>query len=243
MICRAWQQLLQQHLDGDEGADLEQHLQACPHCAAERPALRRLLDGLALLAPAVPPGGLAERITSRLCAEAGQQRRRQRQRRLIPVWALAAAALVLVALGIRMRWPAAALPQTNDPGASAVVKTPDRPPAPAPLLRDSMAQAGTALASLTRRTANETVDQTASLLPLLPAPAVEPFSPGPALETPLEPLREASAGVSDGLAPVADHARRAVSLFFRDLPMGRTEPAKPSKPAPSGAAAPASGAS
>jgi hypothetical protein len=83
-----------------------------------------------------------------------------------------------------------------------------------------MAEAGTAMAALTTRTASETVDQTRSLLPLLPTSTVEVLS-----EPPLEPLREASEGVSAGLAPVAEHARRAVGVFFRDLPMGRGEPA------------------
>jgi hypothetical protein len=116
-----------------------------------------------------------------------------------------------------------ATPRVTDPaaGPTAGAARP-QPEEPAPL-RGSVAEAGTAMAALTSRTASETVDQTRSLLPLLPTSTVEVLSAGPApLEPPLEPLREASAGVSAGLAPVAESARRAVGLFFRDLPMGRT---------------------
>jgi hypothetical protein len=228
MTCRACQQLLQRFLDGAADADLERHLASCPHCAAEQPALRKLLDGVALLRPPNPPAGLADLLTVRLCLEARRRKRLLLRRRLTALAGLAAA-LVLVALGVRTWRPAEIDPTPK--GGSPSVKAPEGDKNSAPALRDSVAEAGVAVASLTTRTADATVGQTASLLPLLPAPTVEALASAPAIEGPIEPLREASAGVSAGLAPVADSARRAVSLFIRDLPMGRTDrPSTPNKP-------------
>jgi hypothetical protein len=229
MSCHAWQHLLQQHLDGACVGEMEHHLQSCPDCAAEQPAVRRLLDGIALLAPASPPIGLADRIAEQLSLEARRQRRLRQRRLLASLGTLATAAALLIAVGIYWWRPGAE--DNRKPDAHARAHKPDaqaRGPFTSPPsrtgeggarpLRDSLAQAGTAVASLTSRAASETVDQTSSLLPLLPAPSLEPIAPEPA---PMEPLREASAEVSAGLAPVADSARRAVGLFLRDLPVGR----------------------
>jgi hypothetical protein len=215
MTCRVWQLLLQQHLDRSGDGDLEQHLKVCPECASMRPALTRLLRGVALLSPPVPPADLADRIAARLGNEARASRRR-RLRRFAPWAALAAAAVLLVVL-LATRRP---VPEPVKEGPSPTEITQPTPTQPAAPLRDSVAEAGAAVASLTSRTATKTIDQTASLLPLLPAPTMEGLSDGPTIE-PMEPLREASSGVSAGFAPVTDSARRAVSLFFRDLPMGR----------------------
>jgi predicted anti-sigma-YlaC factor YlaD len=216
MTCRDWQHLLQAHLDGTTDAGLEDHLRACPDCATQRQAIRRLLDGLALLASPAPPAGLSEHLTARLIAEDRTRRRQRLHRRLVPVLSLAAAALLVVVLG-RIFWPGPTAPVDPRP----VVRLPDPPAEP---LRDSVAQASTAVATLTARTASATVDQTATLLPLVQGAALEPLAVAPTpLDPPIQPLREATEGVSAGLAPVADSARRAVNLFFRDLPMGRTE--------------------
>jgi hypothetical protein len=223
MTCRDWQHLFQEHLDGADPAGLEEHLRACPDCVAHRPHVRQLLDGIALLGPPVPPPALTDRVTARLCAEAAARRRR---RRLTSVVALAAAALLLLALG-RVGWPFRGQPAGPVPAGPLAA-------APAEPLRDSMAQAGDAVAALTARTATATVDQTTTLLPLVTGAALDPFAvaldgarpeDGPMpMDPPMAPLREASAGVSAGLAPVADSARRAVGLFFRDLPLGSNDP-------------------
>jgi hypothetical protein len=222
MSCHAWQQLLQQHLDGGCDGELEHHLRSCPDCASEQPALRRLLDGIALLAPASPPIGLADRIAGQLAAEVRRQRQLRRRRLLGSLGALAAAAALLLVVGIRSWWPVQGegthKPEAQARGTEEPLPRPRSGEGGKEPLRDSLAQAGTAVASLTTRAASETMDQTASLLPRLPAPSLEPIAPDSA---PIEPLREASAGVSAGLAPVADSARRAVGLFLRDLPMGR----------------------
>jgi hypothetical protein len=214
MSCRTWQHLLQQHLDGAGDGELEHHLQSCPNCAAEQPAVRRLLEGIALLAPTPSPVGLADQITEQLVAQARRQRRLRQRRLLGSVGLLIAAAALLLAVGIRLWWPTPVAPDLHQTNPS-VVRQAEPPAEP---LRDSIAQASTAVASLTSRAASQTMDQTTSLLPLLPAPRLNPMA---AEAAPIEPLREASAEVSAGLAPVADSARRAVGLFLRDLPMGR----------------------
>jgi hypothetical protein len=231
MSCHAWQQLLQQHLDGRDG-ELEHHLHSCQDCAGEQPAVQRLLDGITLLAPISAPAGLAERITEQLLLDVRRQRRLRQRRLLASLGTLAAAAAVLIAVGFHSWRAERDTPEGSRTGPAVVRKEEPLPPStgrlrnPAPRsgeggerpLRDSLAQAGTAVASLTSRAASETMDQTSSLLPLLPAPSLEPIAPEAA---PMEPLREASAEVSAGLAPVADSARRAVGLFLRDLPVGR----------------------
>jgi hypothetical protein len=87
-------------------------------------------------------------------------------------------------------------------------------------LRDSVAEAGSAVASLTSRTAGATLGETAALLPLVAGPALPPLGEEvePMVEPPTRPFRAAGAGVSAGLEPVADSARRALGLFLRDLP-------------------------
>ena len=82
-------------------------------------------------------------------------------------------------------------------------------PAAAPL-RNHVARAGDAVASLTNNTASDTVKQSASSLPAHNARAdarnVRPRSS----RGWSQPMREAADGVSHGLAPVTDSAHRAV---------------------------------
>jgi hypothetical protein len=75
--------------------------------------------------------------------------------------------------------------------------------------------AGAAVASLTTRTAGETVERTKVLLPAV-EPSLGKFDLPPALDEPTRSLRGAGEGVT-ALEPVADSARRAVGLFVRDL--------------------------
>ena len=197
----AWQDLLQEHLDGDRP-----DAPALPE-SADRDALRRLLAGLDRLAPSPPPADLAARIGASLHQEA----RRRRRWRFAPAVGLVAAASLLLVLGTRLAWPV----REEAPPPNVVVR--------AEPFRDSLGRAGTALSSLTTRSAESTVENTSSLLPLVNAPTLPPM---PTLEPSVEPFVEASAGVTTGLAPVTDSAQRAVRLFLRDLPF-RPTPHKP----------------
>jgi hypothetical protein len=226
MTCRAWQHLLQQHLDGPGGAGaagaLEEHLGGCPDCVAQQAAVARFLTGLALLRPAAPPADLCDRLTRRACAEV--VRGRTRQRRVLAFTALAAAAAVLVALGVRWGGPGGGAGE-RPPAPRVAARQPEERVRP---LRDELADAGNAVAALTAREVGKTREQTRSLLPVLTAPAFEPLAAVPA---PVEPLRDASSNVSGNLAPVTESFGRAVGLFFRDLPMGKgAAPAAAPKP-------------
>jgi hypothetical protein len=87
-----------------------------------------------------------------------------------------------------------------------VTRTPD--------LRSNFAEAGSALAGLTRRAAAETVDNGRVLVPPVEVPLVLDIR----LEPAARPLDVARQGLSEGFEPVATSARRAVNMFWQDLP-------------------------
>jgi hypothetical protein len=199
-----WQALLQEYLDRDGRSNPPE----VPD-GLDRDAVGRLLLGLDRLAPSAPPAGLAARITASLHEEV-RARRRHRRWRFAPAAGLVAAASLLLLLGMRLAWPT----RDDSPPPTVTLAEP---------FRDSIGRAGTAITSLTARSAETTVENTSSLLPLVSTPALPPM---PEIEPPLEPFLEASTGVATGLAPVTDSAGRAVRLFMRDLPF-RSTPHKP----------------
>jgi hypothetical protein len=132
--------------------------------------------------------------------------------------ALAASLLIGVFAGYR--WLAPREPNISPPIAAAGGGN-SGPETPGATLstRESVTEAGEAVASLSRKASEETVEQTRLLWPVAAAPI---SFEGIDLQTPLEPpaqsLREAGQNVSSGLAPVTNSARRAVNLFWRELP-------------------------
>lgn len=218
MSCRAWEDLLQRHLDGDPaGAEaLSRHLRDCPHCGVQKASVTRLLTGLTRLTPPSPPAGLSERLSGVLLSEA-RRRKRGRWRLRVGVFAGLAAAALLLAVGLAA-WPRPekerSLVATLPPQAQA-----SEPPPP---LRDNVALASDAVASLTKNTARDTTEQSSALLSAV-KDTTEPLKRVPAPVEPQldKPMREAADSVSDGLTPVTDSARRAVGLFLRDLPVGK----------------------
>jgi hypothetical protein len=116
------------------------------------------------------------------------------------------------------------LPGRLEHGATNVPES-ARAPSPAlhnaeaavPPLRNAVAEAGEAVASLTSRTADEAVGQTRLLLPFKPGQSLADLDLAPP-EAPAKPLREAGENFTAGLGPVASSARRAVDLFLRDIP-------------------------
>ena len=100
----------------------------------------------------------------------------------------------------------------NDPGPVAIVPAPkvepkiDKPQKP---LGESVSEARDALVSLTKRTASETRDQSALLLPNPKMPE------SPATSDGLEPLADARTGAARSVEPFRDSARRALSFFAR----------------------------
>lgn len=208
MNCADFEDWVQRRLDGETGPSEagDRHRASCSGCAALHEALGRLESGLTLGPAPRPPERLAETIVFQVLSE-----QRTAGRRRVLVYAAAMAACLLLGLYLGSR--------------SATDKPSDRPEEPTPVVRqepekpklnESVGEAGTALASLVSRTADEAVGQGRLLLP----DPMSPVSPDvtAALEPPAQSLKDASQGVSAGLEPVASSARRAVSLFIRDMP-------------------------
>jgi hypothetical protein len=213
MNCLQCQQLLQDRLDGlppTDTAGMNRHLADCPRCRGERSAAGRLEEGLRLLSPPMAPGRLSDRIVSAVCDD---QLRRRRVRRLVRLGLAVAASLLLVlTMADHRRLPPVSFPPPKPQGPVV-----GRPPGPS--LRQSVAEASTAVVDLAGRTADQTVGQSRLLLPVVMAPPLEtlpdPLAP---MQTPMRSLREAGQGVSSGLEPVADSARRAFDMVLREIP-------------------------
>jgi hypothetical protein len=233
MNCDDCRQQLQARLDGESvpADDIAAHLAACPECRALEAAARRLHTGLRLLTPPAPPAGIAERLIAGVLAD---RRKRVRRRRLAfagVVGALAASLLVVLfftpgeddrtAFGWVEDMYSLAKYRYFTPNKSLkqIQLAPHTPPdeEPVPSLNDNMADATSAVASLARRTADETVSSGQLLVPAVSLPMTEPEVLGPPLEPPAQSLREAGHGVAVGLEPVTSSAVRAFDLFRRDI--------------------------
>lgn len=239
MNCRACQRWLQQRLDDGSPLeatypheiDLGAHLAHCPACASRLVAARRLLEGLHRSSPRVPVD-LTDRIVRRVLAEQrpAAVRQTQRWRRFLPLAVAAGLLLVLGVLGSAryLRGPAPVQagvgPRSGDTPGEVVLDGAgsrageDERPTP---VRDSVAEAGLAVANLTTRTADATLGPTGDLWPMLSAPPLTPMEIPPPVEPEAAgPLVEAGAEVSAGLEPVASSARRALGMFLGQLPRG-----------------------
>lgn len=233
MNCRACQELLQQRLDrieinrpAAEQSAIEQHLQTCSDCRLQLRAIQRLEEGLSVLPRPVPPALLTSRIVQSLMQD--RQRRNRLRFRTYAVMALAASVVLVVSL-VSLRGWLFPTPVPMAPALTEVVQTqpPEvvAPPASQDL-RETVAEAGSAVVALTSRTADATVDQTRRLLPLMPTATLSQIdlTPSSPLEPATDSLRQTGTGVAAGFEPVTNSARRAVDLFLRDLPpMGLIE--------------------
>lgn len=236
MNCTQSLDLLQERLDGlplVDRTDLDRHIADCPECRQLHAAAARLEDGLRLLSPSVPPPGLTAKIVSRVAAD--------RRRRLV----LRRSAIVMAAASVLLAALLAYHPYSHEPGDSwmiskiketwnSVFGLNDTPVAftrihsgpdtvvefqpEEPSLTASVAEAGSAMVSLSKRAADETVGQTRLFIPeVIPAPPLMTSEPmQPIIEPPTESLRQAGNGMTAALDPVTSSARRAFSLFFRE---------------------------
>jgi len=224
MNCDLCHDLIQQRFDGQNvvALELERHLAECTRCASLEAASRRLHAGLRLLLPPSPPRDFTERLVAGVLAD--QRTRRQRVR--FRVMAVAVAASLLVA-AVGVGWYASGgLSFSKKPPQVPVIvnnnpvppPSSDQPkPTSAPSMRDSVTDAGSALASLTTRTADETVGQTRLLVPMVTGPSLDELDMPPGVE-PTKSYLETSQGVSTALEPVTNSAERALRLFSHDLP-------------------------
>lgn len=219
MNCSESQNLLQRRLDGEppgDSAELARHLADCAECRGLHAAAGHLEAGLRLGRPPVVPSYFTEAVVGHLLAD---RRGRQRRRWLVSV---ALAASLLLAVGLAFYWQGIGFTTKTVPIASStapidkkIATAPVAPAAKRPSFRENMAQAGSAVASLTRRATDETLNESRMLIPeTLSGPTVQG-----AIDTSAQPLREASEGVTSGLEPVTTSARRAMNMFMRDIPL------------------------
>jgi hypothetical protein len=146
-------------------------------------------------------------------------------------WLTVAAALLIAVVAMRPWSPSGywqqwtSRPQPNPP---VVVERNREQTAPPISVDGSLSEAKSMVVSLTRRTADETVEPTRKLLPI-EAPA-SPLAVKDKLPKAIEPatqsLEEIRQGASSGLEPMANSARRAINMFWREV----TPPTSERKP-------------
>ena len=213
MNCPECQDVLQRRLDGEpvpRSAALDAHLAECAECRERHAAARRLLDGLRRLPAAGAPADLTRRILAGVERDRAERRRRAR-RGLAVTLALAASILLMAAAGyVWLPRPAA-----NDGPVASIPKPPDERKAPAP--REPLPDGTrTAIASLTGKLADRTLDQARVLLTAVP---VDELPAVPELDPAAQTLRQTGQDVSGGLQTVTRSARRALDYFAREMPM------------------------
>jgi hypothetical protein len=254
MNCSESHNLLQQRLDGAPVPDqvaLDRHLAECAECRSLHAAAGRLEEGLSLLPSPAQPDGLNDRIVRALLAE---RRAARRFRRRVLVATSLAAGLLVVALGLYLRPRSDESPGVLDriqgyvsaifgPRMTLPASSHGPPPAPLPgwvdreldemqrnatppSLQASVSEAGSAVVSLTRRTADETVGQGRMLLPdMVPVPDdASPEVVRQTIDPAAQSLREARQGAAVSFEPVTTSARRAVGLFLREVPGADADP-------------------
>jgi hypothetical protein len=221
--CQAFERALQQVLDREctiETID-RSHAGECLDCQALFAATESLMAGLERMADFPMPPNLGERIE---LAVAKDYRRRQTAR-----WAGRGAVAALVAAILLVVVGNA--PWQSRPSEREIVQpspafhSPDLNSIPDASNRvsDRVAEAGSALASITRKASDQALTPTRTFVP----PDKVSFT-GPTLPGGLEPAADSLAGMPEsaraGFEPVTSGARRAVNLFLRDTGLGTARP-------------------
>jgi hypothetical protein len=85
-------------------------------------------------------------------------------------------------------------------------------------IRETVSDATAAVSGLTTQTVGATVAQTKLLLPTIEGPLLPPMDDASPLAPATASLVETGQSMSAGLEPVANSAKRAFSMFRRDLP-------------------------
>ena len=133
--CDRIRETLPEWILGTQGRELRmeitRHLAACADCSREEEVLRRVLS----VRPK-PPEGLAARIQARLKEEIaigpgpespqtpGRVIPLFRRHRWTPTWALSAAAVVILSLGIGIVWTGAELPEVGQSSTQDAIEEP-----------------------------------------------------------------------------------------------------------------------
>jgi hypothetical protein len=194
--CGLFEERMNRALDGECSlADLayEPHLAACADCRASLSAVQLMLNGLDAQPTILPPVGFVDRVVPVVLAE-----RKQTQER---AWTLkmflgSLAASIALAIGVAAPWRTA--PDTSV--AKAV------PPKVVPSVQKSFADAGSAVVSLTKKAATETLAPAKNLFAF--AESKKPTAPARATEVP---------AATTAIQPITDTTKRAINLFIRDV--------------------------
>lgn len=204
--CEPALALLQRRLDGeiaDAPPEISDHLATCCDCRERFAAARFLLTKLPR-----KPAPITPFLTERLVSGVVQDLRRQRRLRLTAYAATGLAASIALVFWLGRGNGSRPGPTPQPPEIVQNVK-----PTP-PLLKKELAEAGEAVASLTRRAANQAVDTGRPFVVDVPAPT---------WPSPIEPsarvIDDAGQALAEGFEPVTTSARRAARMFMRDLPM------------------------
>jgi hypothetical protein len=195
--CTAFRRSVAEALD--EPATDTTHASACGDCRRYATAAK-LLDDLTHAPKPEPSAGFTNRVVV-----AALRERRTRTYRRAGVGLAVAAGLVAAVVSAR--------PQAGPPPAQAGPEFAEVQPAVR--VETRLADAGTALLAMTRRTADETVGPARSLMPTFDAPNFPPTVP-PEAGSAVEALAEMPQAARAGFEPVTNSARRAVALFLRD---------------------------
>jgi hypothetical protein len=198
--CKPARAAIQRLLDREPNWDSPEaaaHRAGCRDCREEL-ALARSMSG-ALTPPAFP-----SELTGRVVNSAVSAHRKRRLTRYAGAGAVVAASVLVAVLVLQPRTQTITETRT----VATVTKPTDRP-APQKPLGEAVSEARDALVSLTRRTASETRDTSASLVPSPKLPDMPDAGAG------LEPLADARAGAARSVEPIQTSARRALNLFLR----------------------------
>lgn len=220
--CADVEAALQTFLDGnavDLVAATSAHCAVCLNCRDFVRAATHLQRTIPLLPRAAANPAVVDRIVAAVMADSVASRRAPFDARRVWIWAAIAASLLLTAGALTIRlWPVGPqLPLHSAPDFAHV--KPETPPA----LRDQLADAGTAVVSLTRRTADQAVEPTRKLFPdglggkSLDVVGQLPKTMDPAVQS----LQQVRQGAESGFEPVAHSARRALSMFLDMPPLER----------------------
>ncbi len=214
-LCERHEQATQRFLDGDPDAfdsAIESHRVSCDLCRGYFQAASWLASGLSRLGRPTPSPDLTERLVSAVLSDAPRPSSRNVARPWLAILAIAASLVLAVALGLRFSANADVNRGNTAPPQIATTV----PPAVPVALEQSLAEASTAVATLTRRTADETVEPAKAILSSAADSAVLKTKPEVS-HSANDSLSTIRTGAALGIEPVADSARRAVSLFMRDL--------------------------
>ncbi len=189
------------------------HLSECPSCRELAGSVQLLLSALAS-PPPVPPDGFAFRVV----AAAVRDRKRQARIRWgarVGGLAVAAGLLLAVYLGNRSAAPTP-VEIVENAKPQPIPSHPEVTPTPRPAkVADKLAEAGSAFASITQKTADQALLPTRNLFPM-PEPVELPSVP--AIVPPqTDSLAQLPSTAKVGLEPVATSAKRAWNLFVRDV--------------------------